>query len=183
MIWAEGKEGLIGRDGKLPWHYPKDIEWFNHFTKDKSVIMGENTYHSLKKYYKDNKLPFGKTYVATLEENLKFYDALPVYDIEKFYENLEEDIIVVGGKTIYELSFPYATDLFITLVPESPQEGDVCLDKPDLTEFMLQTVGNLDSGKPDDDSTLLILVYKRANHILKDNDYNLYMDFIKRQTK
>lgn len=47
MIWAQSQEGVIGADGKLPWHLPEDLAHFRAVTDGCPVIMGRKTYESL----------------------------------------------------------------------------------------------------------------------------------------
>src|SRR5690554_7914181 len=101
MIWAMDENWLIGKDNLLPWHYPKDLAYFKKMTKDAHVLMGDLTYQSLKSYYKSKPLPFKKIYVADLETKT-YDDAIHVQDIFKFIKQTKEDIMVIGGKTIYQ---------------------------------------------------------------------------------
>jgi dihydrofolate reductase len=135
MIWAMDENWLIGKDNLLPWHYPKDLQYFKNKTKDQNVIMGDLTYKSLKTYYKTKPLPFKKVYVANILDET-YTDAIHVKDIFKFIKQTKEDICVIGGKTIYQLMLPYADRLYITYVLKA-HEGNVYFPKFDLSEFKL----------------------------------------------
>lgn len=135
MIWAMDENHLIGKGNLLPWHYPKDLEYFKKMTANESVIMGDLTYQSLKSYYKKKPLPFKKIYVANLED-VTYPDATRVSDLFKFLKEAKEDIMVIGGKTIYQLALPYAEKLYITYVLKT-YEGDVYFPKFDLNQFKL----------------------------------------------
>ncbi|MCD8562112.1 MAG: dihydrofolate reductase [Acholeplasmataceae bacterium] len=114
LIWAMDENWLIGKDNVLPWHYPKDLAYFKSKTKNQTVLMGDMTYESLKGYYKDKPLPFGKIYVANLVDKA-YPDAHLVKDMHQFLRETKEDVMVIGGKTIYQLALPYAQRLYITL--------------------------------------------------------------------
>jgi dihydrofolate reductase len=135
MIWAMDENHLIGKGNLLPWHYPKDLEYFKKMTANESVIMGDLTYQSLKSYYKKKPLPFKKIYVANLED-VTYPDATRVSDLFQFLKEAKEDIMVIGGKTIYQLALPYAEKLYITYVLKT-YEGDVYFPKFDLNQFKL----------------------------------------------
>ena len=138
MIWAMDKNWLVGKDNKLPWHFKEDLLYYKEKTAGQTVLMGDNSYYSLKGYYKDKPLPYGKIYVASLNE-LKLDDAMVVNDIISFLNNYpqNETLWVVGGATIYKLSLPYAKRLYITHV-DGEYEGDAYFPKFDLqTEFNL----------------------------------------------
>ncbi|HCT45170.1 MAG TPA: hypothetical protein DF699_08155, partial [Phycisphaerales bacterium] len=49
MIVACSENGVIGREGDLPWHLPKDLRHFMRSTKGCPVIMGRKTFDSLDK--------------------------------------------------------------------------------------------------------------------------------------
>ena len=133
MIWAMDENWLIGKDNLLPWHYASDLKYFKKMTKNQSVLMGDLTYQSLKTYYKTKPLPFKKVYVANTE--IKAYqDAHHVPDIFKFVKNVEEDIMVIGGKTIYQLLLPFADQLYITYILDR-HEGNVYFPSFDLSKF------------------------------------------------
>ncbi len=133
MIWAMDENWLIGKDNLLPWHYQKDLAYFKKMTKNEVVIMGDLTYQSLKTYYKTKPLPFKKVYVANMDDQ-SYNDAIHVKDIFKFIKETKENIVVIGGKTIYQLMLPYADKLYITYVLKR-HEGNVYFPKFDLSKF------------------------------------------------
>jgi len=135
MIWAMDENWLIGKGNRLPWHYKEDLLYFKKIVNQKHVLMGDLTYQSLKSYYKDKPLPYKKIYVCNLE-NKTYDDAICVTDIHEFLNHVDEDIFVIGGKTIYKLALPYADQLFITYVLNR-HEGDVYFPKFDLSLFKL----------------------------------------------
>ncbi|MFA6800515.1 MAG: dihydrofolate reductase [Acholeplasmataceae bacterium] len=135
MIWAMDENWLIGRDNELPWHYKEDLLYYKNIVNQKIVLMGDLTYQSLKSYYKTKPLPFKKIYVCNLDDK-SYEDAILVKDIHEFLKNINEDIIIIGGKTIYKLALPYANKLYITYVL-SHYEGNVYFPKFDLSEFKL----------------------------------------------
>ncbi len=135
LIWAMDQNWLIGKDNELPWHYKKDLAYFKDKTKGQPVLMGDMTYDSLKSYYKDRPLPFGQLYIASIS-NRQFDDAIKVNDIDTFLENYQGDLFVIGGKTIYRLSLPYADRLYITFIDAS-HEGNVYFPPFDLSAYKL----------------------------------------------
>ncbi|MCU0104816.1 dihydrofolate reductase [Acholeplasma vituli] len=135
LIWAMDQDWLIGKDNVLPWHYKKDLAYFKEKTKGQPVLMGDMTYDSLKSYYKDKPLPFGQLYVASITDRV-FHDAIKVTDIDQFLSTYKDDLFVIGGKTIYRLSLPYADQLYITFIDKS-HEGNVYFPKFDLNAYHL----------------------------------------------
>lgn len=51
-IWAQSCDGIIGRNGTMPWHVPEDLKHFQRTTAGKPVIMGRRTWESLPDTYK-----------------------------------------------------------------------------------------------------------------------------------
>lgn len=51
-IWAQATDGVIGRNGTMPWHVPEDLKHFQQTTAGKPVIMGRRTWESLPDAYK-----------------------------------------------------------------------------------------------------------------------------------
>ena len=113
LIFATDSNHLIGIDNDLPWHYPEDLKYFKKTTLNKTVLMGLMTFHSITDRL-GHPLPNRKHIVASLEE-FSYPDVSVIGDLISFLkEPHEEEIFVIGGKTIYELAFPYADRLYIT---------------------------------------------------------------------
>lgn len=136
LIWAMTKNRVIGLNNRIPWHIKEDLVYYKNKTKGQTVLMGENTYYSLKGYYKDKDLPYGKIFVASLNKNLKLDDAEVINDISTFLKNNKLDIWVVGGASIYELCLPYADELYISFVKED-YEGDTYFPLFDFNDYKL----------------------------------------------
>ncbi len=47
MIWAQARDGVIGRDGDMPWHLPEDLAHFKRVTMGHPVIMGRKSWDAL----------------------------------------------------------------------------------------------------------------------------------------
>ena len=134
LIWAMTKNHVIGIQNKMPWHIKEDLIYYKEHTAGKTVVMGENTYYSLKGYYKSKPLPYGKIYVASLNENLILEDAIVISDVIQLFKTTREDLWVVGGATIYQLALPYADALYISWVKKE-YEGDTYFPEIDFTKF------------------------------------------------
>ena len=135
LIWAMSEKWLIGKDNKIPWHVKEDLLYYKEKTNGKTVLMGENTYYSLKGYYKNRPLPYGKIYVASLSDN-EFIDAIKIDDVITFLNNNKEDLFVVGGASIYKLAIPYANRLYISII-KGEYEGDTYFPKFNLDDFKI----------------------------------------------
>jgi len=99
------------------------------------VLMGINTYESLKGYYKDRPLPYGKIYVAT-RRRMILEDAEIISTVDEFIKNYKDELWVCGGAKIYELCLPYADNLYISFI-KGHHEGDAYFPKFDLDSYNL----------------------------------------------
>ncbi|HHW79836.1 MAG TPA: dihydrofolate reductase [Acholeplasmataceae bacterium] len=152
LIWAMDENWLVGKDDKLPWHYPKDLAYYKSVVNEQVVLMGHETYLSLKGYYKNKPFPFSKIYVANLDD-YQYQDAILVKDAINFFKNNNENLFVIGGPTIYKLALPYANRLYITFVLDRHQ-GNIYFTKFDLSKFELKSFYNTDK--------LIFAVYERG---------------------
>lgn len=134
-IWAMDVNWLIGKDNELAWHYKEDLAYFKAKTKGKTVLMGDLTYQSLKGYYKNKPFPFGKIYVANLKET-EYEDAICVTDVVSFVKDFKEELYIIGGKIIYNLTLPYVDTLLITHVL-NVHRGNVYFTHFDLSKYKL----------------------------------------------
>jgi len=49
MIVAIADNNVIGKDNQLLWNIPEDLKRFKEITSGKTIIMGRNTFESLRK--------------------------------------------------------------------------------------------------------------------------------------
>lgn len=150
MIFAMDPTGLIGKNNDLPWNYPEDLQYFKYITLNKTVLMGVTTFESIVSRL-NKPLPNRKSIVASLD-NFSYPGVEVINDLISFLKAPHnEEIFVIGGKTIYEIALPYADRLYITHI-KKVYEGDTYLDI-DLSNFKLV--------KSDDNEELTFSVYER----------------------
>ena len=113
LIWAQDKNGGIGKDGQLPWHISEDLKNFKSLTLNSTIIMGRKTWDSLP----IKPLPNRKNIILseTKKSNGIIYSSFEECMNEIKKQNLEK-IFVIGGRSIYKLFFDYADYLHITNV-------------------------------------------------------------------
>jgi dihydrofolate reductase len=129
FVVAVAENGVIGRNGELPWRMPSDLRRFRRITLGKPVVMGRKTYESIGKPLdgRDNivitrqpgySAP-GIQVVATIEEALALARKLAAA------RNVEE-ICIIGGAEVFRASLPLADRIYLTLVRGQPT-GNVVL--------------------------------------------------------
>ncbi|HEY0430396.1 MAG TPA: dihydrofolate reductase [Pyrinomonadaceae bacterium] len=122
-IVAVDRNGAIGKDGKLPWHYSADMKFFKETTTGNAVVMGHNTWRSLKK-----PLPNRLNIVLSRKAEIEPQESLVVLrDVESVLEKAKElncDLYVIGGEQVYRSFLPHIEKWFVTEVPLTVEDAD-----------------------------------------------------------
>jgi dihydrofolate reductase len=125
---ARGANGVIGRDGALPWRLKSDMALFRQLTLGKPVIMGRKTWDSLPRKPLPGRVnivlsrdgTFAPTGAVVCDE---FSEAVQI-GREQAEEDGAEEVCVIGGAALFELALPRARRIYLTEVEAEP-EGDV----------------------------------------------------------
>lgn len=134
-IFAIDRNDLFGNQNKLAWHYKEDLQYFKEKTLGKTCVMGEETFKSIITY-NGKPLPKRKSVIATLSDYT--YEGVEVtHDVISWLNEKrdKEDVYVIGGKAIINLTYKIADVLYITYI-DADHEGDTYL-KLDLSGFNL----------------------------------------------
>ena len=128
LITAMDRNRLIGDDNRLPWHLPADFAHFKSVTMGKPIIMGRKTYESIGK-----PLPGRSNIVLSRNPEVSFEGVTCVSSFEDAIAVVPdaEEVMVIGGSTIYEMLLPKADRLYITYV-DGEFKGDAWF--PDFDE-------------------------------------------------
>ena len=127
IVAARARNGVIGRDGALPWRLKSDMALFKATTLGKPVIMGRKTWDSLPK----KPLPGRANLVLSRDGTFEPKGAVVCERFEEAVamarEQAEEDgadeVCVIGGTALFALALPKARRLYLTEV-ETEVEGD-----------------------------------------------------------
>jgi len=110
VVVARARNGVIGRDGKLPWHLPADLKRFKALTMGSVMVMGRRTFDSL-----PGLLPGRRHVVLTRSRNWFADGAEKVHSVEEAIELAGGDpISVIGGADIFALFLPIADRIELT---------------------------------------------------------------------
>ncbi|MDP2424769.1 MAG: dihydrofolate reductase [bacterium] len=135
LIFAIDPFFLIGKGNDLPWDYPEDLKYFKKITLHKTVLMGLETFQSII-MRTGRPLPKRHNVVASLSP-FQYEGVEVINDLFSYLsQQRDEEVFVIGGKTIYQLSLPYADYLYITHI-EQVHQGDVYFGPLDLSFFEL----------------------------------------------
>ena len=128
LVVARARNGVIGKDGAMPWHLPADLKRFKAMTVGKPVIMGRKTFDSIGK-----PLPGRHNIVLTRDRGWQAEGVTVVANLAEAIAAAgldprarAEAIMVIGGAQIYAEAMPSATRIELTEIDADP-EGDTIL--------------------------------------------------------
>jgi dihydrofolate reductase len=125
IVLARAINGVIGRDGVLPWHIPGDLKRFKQLTMGSAMIMGRKTFDSL-----PGILPGRRHIVMTRDPDWAVEGVEVAHDVDAALAAAgDEPVSVIGGAAIFELFEPIADRIELTEVL-AEIDGDVSM--PDL---------------------------------------------------
>lgn len=118
---ARAQNGVIGRDGGLPWKLPADLKRFKAQTMGRPMIMGRKTFESF-----PAPLPGRRHIVLTRDPSWQAAGAEVAVTVEEALALAGNDAAVIGGAEIFALFLPLATRIELTEV-HIAAEGDVAV--------------------------------------------------------
>lgn len=121
LIAAVARNGVIGRDGDLPWHLPRDLAWFRRKTWGRHVLLGRKTWESF------GRPLVGRTLIAITRDPSYEVNAAGVLVAHSLQDALdvarragETEALVAGGAEIYRQALPQADRFYLTEVDAEP---------------------------------------------------------------
>jgi len=161
LVVAVAQNGVIGRQGGMPWKLSSDLKRFKRDTLGKPLIMGRKTFASIGKA-----LP-GRLNIVVSRSKFEAADTVHANSIEMAlelanswgHENGASESCVIGGGQIYRETIKLATKLYVTHVMVEP-EGDTHF--PEIVEADWQPVLHEKAPKGENDTAeTLYVVYER----------------------
>ena len=121
FVVARARNGVIGRDGGLPWHLPADLKRFKALTMGAPIVMGRKTFQSL-----PGLLP-GRRHIVLTRGDWQAEGAEVAHSVEDALALADgQRVSIVGGAEIFRLFEPLADRIELTEVHGAP-EGDTVL--------------------------------------------------------
>jgi dihydrofolate reductase len=125
IVVARAQNGVIGRNGTLPWHIPADLKRFKALTMGSVMVMGRKTFDSL-----PGLLPGRRHIVLTRDRGWSKEGVEVVHSVEEAVRRASgERISVIGGADIFALFLPLADRLELTEVL-ADVKGDTMMADP-----------------------------------------------------
>ncbi len=161
IIVAAADNGVIGRDGRMPWRLPSDLKTFRRLTMGKPVIMGRKTFQSIGKAL-DGRLNI----VVSRDEAFEAPGATVVRSLAAAIECARSqapsaEIMVVGGAEIYRAALPLATRIYLTRVHAQP-EGDAVFSVPAGKGWVVVSSQPMAQGEKDEFACTLVILERVA---------------------
>ena len=119
LIAAISNNNCIGKNGKLPWHIPEDLAYFKKITQGKVIIMGRRTWESIPVDFRP--LSHRTNVVLTSQKEYAVPRGVEVYQTlaDALDAHRNEDMMIIGGATIYNQTIDKADTLYITYIHET----------------------------------------------------------------
>ena len=138
LVAAVAENGVIGRDGGMPWHLPGDLRHFKAMTLGKPVIMGRRTFDSIGR----KPLPGRPNIVVTRDRAFQAAGVEAADSLDAALGLAEahaarlpaDEIAVIGGAGLFAEALERADRLYLTEVHATP-EGTVYFPDFDRTAW------------------------------------------------
>lgn len=138
LIAGVAANGVIGRNGTLPWHFPDDLAHFKGTTMGHPVIMGRVNFEDVLEHL-GGPLPGRTNIVLSRSEPDLPDDVILARDIDQAIEAAEatgSDVAyVAGGARVYEQFFPMVDRLVLTEL-HTAYEGDTTFPEWDRNDWI-----------------------------------------------
>lgn len=189
IIACIDSRGLLGVNGKLPWFHPEEMNHFKEYTKGKTLLMGSNTFYSLKRPLEDRVNIVVSSDIEKFDTYMKrvgdFYEANPEIEmplvihsltLEDLFQSdlgsLGEEIVCIGGGKMYQTILPYATNLIITRLHNnielnSEEENNTAVYFPQVKESEWKLIKS-EELKSSIGTSLGIIMHLETTHSYKN---------------
>lgn len=140
VVAAVAKNGVIGREGQLPWHLPDDLKQFKSLTLGHPILMGRRTFESIGRALPGRRsivisrspsfaLPDGVEHATSLDSAIEM--------ASKPTGGTQGAAMIIGGGVLYAATLPRASVLHLTEL-DDPVEGDAIFPSYDKSQWVLR---------------------------------------------
>ena len=137
LIAAIGKNNELGNNNELIWYIKEDLQFFKNTTLNKTIVMGYNTFKSLKRV-----LPNRKHIVLTSHNDLP--NEVVCFDsLDKVLEYIKDidEVFIIGGASIYKLFMDLCDGMYLTEIDET-FDADVHFPTFDEEKYKVKVLDN-----------------------------------------
>jgi dihydrofolate reductase len=161
LIVARSRNGVIGREGQLPWKLPEDLAYFKRTTLGHSIIMGRKTWDSL-----GRPLPGRVNIVISRQPDWQASGAVTAHSLDQALQLAPgNDIFIIGGAQIYQLAMQaqLCHSLHVTEV-DTEIDGDAYFAIPDPQQWV-ETSRTTFPATEERPVGFSIVIYQRASSL------------------
>ena len=168
LVVAVAKNGVIGRDGDMPWKLSSDLKRFKALTMGKPLIVGRKTFETF-----PTPLP-GRPHIVVTRDPAAFATSFEnVFAVASLDEGLAkaqalaaesgaDEVCVIGGGEIYRQALPLADVLHVPHVDAEPEGGDAFFGPVDPSVFEVVEATDVPAGEKDTSATVYTVYRRRA---------------------
>lgn len=145
IVVAVAQNGVIGKEGSIPWHSREDMQYFKSLTMGSPIIMGRKTFESLGKPLKGR-----LNIVISRHESLKetFPEVMVFNSLQKAFDYCEneagaEKVFIIGGGEIYKEAVKTADGMSISQM-KFEAEGNVYFPEFDSSQWVREVKAGYD---------------------------------------
>ena len=122
LVAARAENGVIGREGNIPWRIPEDFAHFKRITVGHPLVLGRTTFEGI-----GRPLPERQSIVVTRDPDWSHHGVLVARSVPEAVElgrSLDDEVVNVGGGAqVYRDAMALADEQVLTEVHLVP-EGD-----------------------------------------------------------
>lgn len=172
IVVARARNGIIGREGGLPWRLRSDLQRFKAITMGKPCLMGRKTWETLplkplpgrlnivltrdEGWGEDGeaKTPMGQALICrTLDEAIEIAR-------EQAEDDGVDEICVIGGAGLYAAALSRARRIYVTEV-DAEVEGDTLFPDFDESQWVETAAETVPAGDKDDHAMVFRVLDRR----------------------
>ena len=168
LVVAVAENGVIGRDGQLPWRMPSDLKVFRRLTMGRPIIMGRRTFASIGKALdgRDN-------IVVTRDATFQAPGVIVAASLQEALDAAKrvararavDEIMIIGGAEIFALALPLAHRVYLTRIHANPP-GDIVFPALDAAHWS-ETKREPISPDPRDEHEATLTIYERVGRTVE----------------
>lgn len=138
LIAAASLNNVIGKDGDIPWHMPRDMKLFQEMTSGHYILSGRKNYLSIPGKFR----PLKNRVNMVVTRNTSFQEegAIIFHDIDSAVqharENGEKELMIIGGGEIYRQCMDIADNVYLSRI-QAQIEGDTFFPELDNKKWQL----------------------------------------------
>ena len=126
---------VIGKDNRLPWNIPEDLQNFKNLTSGKSILMGRKTFESI-----GRPLPNRKNIVLSrsMPKQPGIFVCPSIEAGINRAKEFDQDLFIIGGSTIYQQALPFTDKMYLSFIKKDYQ-GDTYFPKFNKEDWEIES--------------------------------------------